>query len=69
MTIKTVRFNAKEESMLKRVMSVYKADFSTCVKHLIEEKLEDFADVQIVKKIKEGKTKDYFSAEAIDKLF
>ncbi len=70
MSIKTVRFNKEEARKLKRLLSYYRSDFSTCVKGLIDEKIEDLADLGMIQKMKEGRTReDYYSAKEIDALF
>lgn len=70
MSIKTVRFNKEEARKLKRLLSYYRSDFSTCVKGLIEEKIEDLADLGVIKKMKEGRTReDYYTSKEIDALF
>ena len=69
MSVKTVRFNKQEESMLKTLLSHYAEDFSTCIKELIAEKLEDLRDIGYIKHLKEGKTSDYLSADKITPLF
>ena len=69
MSIKTVRFNKEEESMLKKIIDYYHADFSGCIKELIAEKLEDLRDIGYVKRLKEGKRSEYLGAEQITSLF
>lgn len=69
MSVKTVRFNKAEESMLKTVLEYYHTDFSGCIKELIAEKLEDLRDISYAKRLKEGKPSDYLSAERIASLF
>ena len=69
MAVKTVRFNKDEERMLKKVLTHYHADFSSCVKELFLEKLEDLQDISAIKKIKEKSKADYLSADYINKLF
>lgn len=69
MTVKTVRFNDKEEEALKKLLDHYNADFSTCVKTLLFEKLEDLEDIKAVMSIKEGRSEDYRSAAEINALF
>ena len=69
MGVKTVRFNKEEESMLKQVLTYYHTDFSSCVKELFAEKLEDLMDMGAIKRIKEEKQENYFSSNEIDKLF
>jgi hypothetical protein len=69
MSVKTVRFNKDEESMLKAILQYYRTDFSGCIKELIVEKLEDLRDIGLIKRIKEGKLSDYSSAEQITALF
>ena len=68
MSVKTVRFNKQEESMLRALLSYYRKDFSHCIKELIAEKLEDLEDIAAVKRIKEGKQSDYLTAAQIDSL-
>lgn len=65
MSIKTVRFNKQEESLLKLVLGHYNKDFSSCVKELIAEKIEDLQDIRFIKKIRESKKSDYLTAEQI----
>ena len=69
MTVKTVRFNRAEEGMLKTILQHYHADFSSCIKELITEKLEDLRDIGVVKRIKEGVPSDYLGADQITSLF
>ncbi len=69
MAVKTVRFNKKEEVMLKLILSYYNVDFSECVKELFAEKLEDLQDIRVIKGIKERKKADYLTANEIDQLF
>ena len=65
MSVRTVRFNRREESMLKTVLSCYAVDFSTCVKGLIMEKMEDLYDIGCIKRLKEKMRSDYLSAKDI----
>ena len=69
MAIKTVRFNKREEAMVKRILVYYDNDFSGCVKELFAEKLEDLQDLKVIKSVKESKREDYLTAREIDKLF
>ena len=69
MAVKTVRFNKDEEWMLKKVLSHYHKDFSSCIKELLVEKLEDLRDIGVIKNVKEGKRTDYLTASDIDKLY
>ena len=69
MAVKTVRFNKEEETKLKKVLAYYGTDFSNCVKELLAEKLEDLLDIGVIKGIREGNKKDYFSAGDINKLY
>ena len=70
MSIKTVRFNKEETRKLKRLLSYYRSDFSTCVKGLIEEKIEDLSDLGVIQKLKEGRTReDYYTVKEINALF
>jgi predicted DNA-binding protein len=69
MSVKTVRFNSKEEKMLKSVLHHYGQDFSTCIKELIAEKMEDLLDIGILKRIREGKPSSYLTASQIDAGF
>jgi hypothetical protein len=69
MSVRTIRFNKQEENMLKTLLSHYATDFSTCVKDLIAEKLEDFRDIGFIQRIKEGKRSDYLNSDQIDLLF
>ncbi len=68
MAVRTVRFNKEEESKLKVLLAYYHTDFSSCVKELFVEKLEDLQDMGVIKKIKEGKKEDYLTAGEIDNL-
>ena len=69
MAVKTVRFNKEEETRLRKVLAFYGTDFSHCVKELFAEKLEDLLDIGVIKRIKEGKQEDYFSAAEINKFY
>ena len=69
MSVKTVRFNKQEIAQLKKILAHYNNDFSSCVKELIAEKLEDLQDIAAIKKIKEGPKKDYVSADTISAQF
>ena len=69
MSVKTVRFNKQEESMLKNILNFYHTDFSRCIKELIAEKLEDLRDIGYVKRLKEGKPADYMSANRVTSLY
>ena len=69
MSVKTVRFNREEESMLKTILRYYRSDFSGCIKELIAEKLEDLRDIGTIKCLREGKPSDYLGAEQITSLF
>lgn len=69
MSVKTIRFNDGEEKLLQKLMDHYGLDFSSCIKMLLREKLEDLVDAGWIKGFKEGKPDDYHSAEEIDKLF
>jgi hypothetical protein len=69
MSVKTVRFNKEEESMLQKILHYYKTDFSVCIKELIAEKLEDLRDIGTIKRLKEGKPFDYLGANQITSLF
>ncbi len=69
MSVKTIRFNKQEESMLKAVLAYYGKDFSNCIKELLSEKIEDLRDAGFVKKIKEGKQSAYLTADQITSLF
>lgn len=69
MSVKTIRFNKQEESMLKMVLSHYSTDFSTCVKELISEKIEDLKDMNFIKCLKEGETSEYLSSDQISSIF
>lgn len=69
MSVKTIRFNKKEENMLRRVLTHYAVDFSTCMKELIAEKLEDLVDIGFVERLKEGQRSDYLSASEVSNLF
>jgi len=55
--------------MLKKVLFYYGKDFSSCVKELIAEKLEDLVDIGSVRKIKEGAQEDYYTAREIEAAF
>jgi predicted DNA-binding protein len=69
MSVKTIRFNREEENMLKTVLSHYATDFSTCVKELIAEKVEDLRDMNYIKRLREGKPSEYMNADQITHLF
>ena len=69
MSVKTIRFNKTESKVLNKVLSHYGKDFSSCVKDLLTEKLEDLRDVEFVSKIREGTRKDYFSADQIISMY
>lgn len=69
MSVKTVRFNKREEGMLKAILNYYHTDFSGCIKELIVEKLEDLQDIGYVKRLKEGKPSDYLGADQLTLLF
>ena len=69
MSVKTVRFNKEEESMLQKILRYYHTDFSGCIKELIEEKVEDLGDIGTIKRLKEGKPSDYLGASQITSLF
>ena len=69
MSIKTVRFNKREEAMLKKLLSHYGKDFSSCVKTLMEEKLEDLIDIGHIKKFRESSPESYLTSKEIDSLF
>ena len=69
MSVKTVRFNKQEESLLRLVLGHYNKDFSSCVKELIAEKHEDLQDIGFIRKIKEGKKSDYLTADQISAKF
>lgn len=69
MSVKTIRFNKEEESMLQKILQYYHTDFSGCIKELIAEKLEDLRDIGTIKRLKEGKPSDYLGASQITSLF
>ena len=69
MSVKTVRFNKEEESMLRVILGYYHADFSQCIKELIAEKLEDLRDAGFIKKLREGKVSEYLNAGQIASLY
>ncbi len=69
MTVKTIRFNEKEEAALQKVLDHYNSDFSTCVKNLLFEKLEDLEDIKVIMRIKEGRREDYKTAMEVNALF
>jgi hypothetical protein len=69
MSVKTVRFNKEEEGMLKVMLDYYRTDFSSCIKELIVEKLEDLRDIGVIKRLKEGAASDYLGADQITSLF
>lgn len=69
MAVKTIRFNKQEESALGKVLDHYGSDFSTCVKTLLFDKLEDIKDIAAVGRVSEGRKSDYSSADDIDELF
>ena len=69
MSIKTIRFNKEEDLLLKKVLSYYQKDFSTCVKELLAEKLEDLKDIQSIQRIKEADRNGYYTAYEITSMF
>lgn len=69
MTVKTIRFNKDESKVLNKVLSYYGKDFSSCVKDLLTEKLEDLTDIEFIGRIKEGIKKDYLSADQITSTY
>ena len=69
MSVKTVRFNKNEEALLRKILSHYGRDFSACVKELLMEKMEDLQDLGFIKRIKEGKQEDYFTARELNAMF
>lgn len=69
MAVETIRFNGEEEELLRKILAYYNKDFSTCVKTLLAEKLEDLQDIGVISKIKEGKKQDYLTAEDINKIY
>ena len=69
MTVKTIRFNNKEENYINKLLKYYHKDFSSMVKDLVFEKIEDLQDIEEIKKIKEGSKSTYVKAGDIDKLF
>ncbi len=69
MSIKTVRFNRQEEALLKKILAHYGKDFSSCIKALFREKMEDLKDQATIKGIKEGKQADYLTADKLESLF
>ena len=69
MSIKTVRFNKKEEALLKKVLTYYGTDFSSCIKELLMEKLEDLRDLKAIKGLSEGRKSDYVTAKELNRFF
>ncbi len=69
MSVKTVRFNREEESMLKMILRYYHTDFSGCIKELIAEKLEDLRDIGAIKRLKESRPSDYLGEDQITSLY
>ena len=69
MAVRTIRFNKQEESALGKLLDHYGADFSSCVKTLLFDRLEDLKDIAAVSRIHEGKRGDYSGADDIDALF
>jgi hypothetical protein len=69
MTVKTIRLNNEENKLTQKLLSYYHQDFSSFVKGLIYEKLEDMQDFAEIKTIKETKPSGYKSASALDKLY
>ena len=69
MSIKTIRLNKREEIMMKKVLKYYRMDFSSCVKELLVEKIEDLQDIRAIKAIRETKSENYFTAKEIDSLY
>lgn len=68
MSVKTVRFNKKEEVMLKKILAFYGSDFSSCIKELMIEKLEDLQDIKVIQTIKEGKKSEYLKSDDLDQF-
>lgn len=66
MGVKTLRLNRVEQRELSALLAYTGQDFSHCIKELIRERLEDLADLKFINQIKEGKSKDYVSAEQVD---
>lgn len=69
MSIKTIRLNSREEILMNKVLKYYGMDFSSCVKELLVEKIEDLQDIRAIKKIRETKSENYFTAREIDSLY
>ncbi len=69
MTAKTIRFNEKETKALREILNYYKMDFSSTIKRLVLEKIEDLRDIKEIKKISESKPDEYVTAKHIDSLF
>ena len=69
MSVKTVRFNKEEENMLQKILHYYHTDFSSCIKELITEKLEDLRDIGTIKRLKESRPSEYLGANQITSLF
>lgn len=69
MAVRTIRFNKEEESALSKLLEHYGSDFSTCVKTLLFDRLEDLKDIVAVSRIRKGKRTDYERADDIDALF
>ena len=68
MSVKTIRFNKQEETSLKKILAYYQEDFSTCIKELLAEKLEDLADIKHINRIREAHQEDYLTASEINAL-
>ena len=69
MSIRTIRFNETEEKAVSKLAKFYRADFSSMIKQMVTEKLEDLDDMRSILKIQEGSKKSYVSSSEIDKLF
>ena len=56
--------------MLKKILKHYRTDFSTCVKELFLEKLEDLRGIGLIKRmIYETNPENYRSAKELDSLY
>ena len=55
--------------MLRKILVYYGKDFSSCVKELLEEKLEDLVDIGCIKRFREATPENYLTSREIDSFF
>lgn len=71
MAVTSIRFNAKEEKILKILKKYYNCDSSSLIKKSLFELYEDIKDREIIeefeKKEKSGKTKFFTIEELVSK--